>query len=277
MNRAIRTILSILTILTAGIIPAYSTFASQSFANPQVPASATLDPQTIVCRGLGMTGMSCATTGIAVGDYQPKPIRLNFDILGSSTSNTNTSSDLTATISNAKAPKSLTGEKINIVSVPSSPDIYQLVNGHKHPFPSMAVFYDYGYTTSMIQPITQQQLDKYPRANLVKVKGDSKRVYYLTEGGMLRPVVNTKKIFEFYGDRTEDIITISRKEFNFYPISEYVYQESPLNRDVFQISGNGKRYLSPMAVYRLGIRAEQVAPVRKAELDYYKTLKPLID
>lgn len=283
MNKTLRITIGITAFLTAGTLPVYSTFASQGLYEPKGQTVPLSDPLTIVCRGLGMAGMGCATSGVAVGDYQPKPVRLNFDVLGSPSvgTNTNTNSnsnlDLTATISNAKAPKSLTGDKINIVSVPGSQEIYELINGQKHAFPSMAIFYDYGYKIEMIQTISQIQLDKYPRAKLIKVKGDSRRVYYLTEGGMVRPVVNAKKIFEFYGDRNEDVITISRKEFNYYPTNEYVFQESPLNRDVFQINGTGKRYLTPMAVYRLHITPNQVAPVTKAELDYYKTLAPLVD
>lgn len=261
------------TVLALVVMPLYPTFASQGSYPVQ-------DPQTIVCRALNMVGLSCGATSYVVGGYQPKPVHLNYDIFsntpvsnsGTSTNNSNS----TAAISNAVAPKDLSGQKINLVSVPNSQEIYELVNGQKHIFPSLAIFYDYGYTTDMIQPITQYQLDKYPRADLVKIKGSS-AVYYLTEGGLVRPVVDVKKIFDFYGDRTEDIITISRKEFNFYPTNQYVYQESPLNRDVFQISGNGKRYLTPMAVMRLNIRADQVAPVSKAELDFYKTLAPLVD
>jgi len=254
------------TVLALIAMPIYPTFASQGSFSVQTP-------QTIVCRGLNLVGLSCDSQKVSpsnpIGSYQPQPVRFNFDIF----SNTSTG---TAVISNSAAPKNLSGQKINLVSVPNSNEIYELVNGQKHVFPSLAVFYDYGYTLDMVQPITQTQLDKYPRADLIKIQGNS-AVYYLTEGGMVRPVINTKKIFDFYGDRPEDIITISRKEFNFYPANQYIYQESPLNRDVFQINGNGKRYLTPMAVARLGIRANQVAPVSKSELDFYKTLAPLVD
>ena len=259
--------------------PLYPILANQAYYPVQ-------SPQTLVCNSLNTVGIGCdpqaAAKPYVMGTYQPKPILLNFDIFSNtpvSNSGTSTSTDnsnLTATVNNAVAPRDLSGQKINLVSVPNSQEIYELVNGQKHAFPSLAIYYDYGYTLDMIQPITQSQLDKYPRANLIKVQGSSK-VYYLTEGGLVRPVINTKKIFEFYGDRTEDIITISRKEFNFYPTNQYIYQESPLNRDVFQIGNGGKRYLTPMAVARLGIRAEQVAPVRQAELNSYKTLAPLID
>ena len=279
MTKILKLSLVLPTVLALIAMPLYPILASQG-------SSLALDPQAMVCRGLAMSGLGCdsqtAPAPYVAGTYQPKPTRLNFDIFSntsvtsSGTSTSTDNSNLTATINNAVAPKDLSGQKINLVSVPNSGEVYALVNGQKHVFPSLAIFYDYGYTFDMIQPINQAQLDKYPRASLVKVQGSS-AVYYLTEGGLVRPIVNPKKIFEFYGDRAEDIITISRKEFNFYPTNQYVYQFSPLNRDVFQISGSGKRYLTPMAVARLGIGVDQVAPVSKSELDSYKTLAPLID
>ena len=269
MTKTLKLSLILPIILALTVMPLYPILASQDGFVAQ-------DPQAVVCQALGLVGIGCdsqsGNTASPSGTYQPTPVRLNFDIFNP----VSDSSGNNSTIKNATAPKDLSGQKINLVSVDSSEDIYSLVNGQKHIFPSRAIFYDYGYKLEMVQSISQYQLDKYPRAHLVKVKGDSK-VYYLTEGGLVRPVINTKKIFEFYGDRAEDVITISRKEFNFYPTNQYVYQFSPLNRDVFQISGSGKRYLTPMAVARLGIRSDQVAPVSKAELDYYKTLAPLID
>lgn len=287
MNKTPRLFLAIPVILALVAMPIYPILADQGSYHPQISVIPLFDPQAVVCRALDMVGMGCASqTSTPPNAYQSKPIRLNFDVLSpvgtytslnsSSTSNTISASDLKASISNAKAPHDLTGQKINIVSVPESPEIYELVNGQKHAFPSLAIYYDYGYTLAMIQPITQNQLDKYPRAKLLKVEGSSK-IYYLTEGGMVRIAPDPKKILDIYGDRAEDVITISRKEFNFYPANEYVYQISPLNRDVFQVGENGKRYLTPMAVARLGLRADQVAPVSQAELATYKTLLPVID
>ena len=264
-------------------MPLVQTSASQVF----YPASATLstasDPQAMVCRGLGIAGISCGTQTVApqaVGTYQPKPIRLSFDPINppedATTANSTSNQNLKSIISYAMAPKDLSGQKINIVSVAESPEIYELINGQKHAFPSLAIFYDYGYTLAMIQPITQDQLDKYPRADLVKVQGSS-NIYYLTENGMLRQIYNPSKILPLYGDSTSKVVTISRKEFNMYPTNEYVYQESPLNLDVFQVTSTGKRYLTPMAVARLKIQPNQIAPVTKAEIDSYKTLAPLVD
>lgn len=281
MNKTLKTVMIIPVVLALVAIPAYPTSANQgTFDSAQpIPLS---DPHTLVCRGLYTAGIACATSGISVGNYTPQPIQLNFDPFAPfatpvpATPSTISNKELTAIIKNAKAPRDLAGQKINIVSVPESPEIYMLVKGQKHPFPSLAVYYDYGYTLSMIQSITQDQLDKYPRAKLLKVQGDS-RVYYLTEGGMVRPLPNNKKIYDIYGDDPKDVITISRKEFNFYPANEYVYQEAPLNRDIFQITENGKRYITPMAMIRLRVRPEQVAPVSRAELNLHKTLAPIID
>ena len=54
--------------------------------------------------------------------------------------------------------------------------------------------------------------------------------------------------------------------------TEYVYQFSPLNRDVFQIGSSGKQLPHADGNARLGIGVRQVAPVSKSELDSYKIL-----
>ena len=142
-------------VLALTAMPLYQTFASQ-LSYP------TQDPQAIVCRALAMSGIPCdpqaASAPYVPNTYQPKPIILNYDIFsntpvsntGTSTSNSNYNS---TTVSNAVAPRDLSGQKINLVSVPNSQEIYELVNGQKHNFPSLAIFYDYGYTLDMVQPI----------------------------------------------------------------------------------------------------------------------------
>ncbi|HVZ11214.1 MAG TPA: hypothetical protein VG941_02275 [Candidatus Paceibacterota bacterium] len=242
-------------------------------AAPLAPtfAAGISDPNGMVCDALIRVGMSCGsgtTPTYTPSSYQPKPITLSYDIFGSSSS---TSQNVPT--SNVKDPA---GNAISLVQVPGTQEIYALVNGHKHWIPTLAVLYNYGYTLDMVEPITQAQLDRYPRASLIQIAGDSKHTYYLTEGGMTRVIPN-QKIFESYGDRTEDVIVVSQKEFNYYPTNQYVFLENPLNRDVFQVTSAGKRYLTPMAVARLGLRAEQVAPINQTELDYYKTLAPIVN
>src|SRR5258708_22893868 len=107
--KTIKIVSGFITILAILAAPMSSAFASYSYS-PAVLG----DPQTIACRGLAMTGMGCATSGIAVGDYQPKPIRLNFDPFqpyenpaASGTSASTSKAELKAAVDNAKAPKDL--------------------------------------------------------------------------------------------------------------------------------------------------------------------------
>ena len=123
--------------------------------------------------------------------------------------------------------------------------------------------------------MTYKDLEQFPRTKLVKVPKDKKN-YYITEGYMIRPIPNTK-VFESYGDRNEDVITISKKEFNFYPRNQYVFLENPLRADVYQIVNNGtKRYVVPQVLSRLNIRQEQIAPINKVQLNAYKNSAPVI-
>lgn len=238
------------------------------------------DPQGMVCSALSFIGLGCNTSSVATTAYQPQISPLNFNIFGSNstatsgTSSSTSNSDLTAAIATTTT-KDLSGNDINLVKVAGDSTIYELINGQKHAFPTITIFASYGYTSDMVQTISQAQLDKYPRAGLVKVHGTS-QIYYLTNNGMVRPIPNDT-VLASYGDRKHDVIEISQKEFGFYPQNQYVYLESPLNRDVFQISSAGKRYLTPMAVARLGIKNDQVAPVNQAEMDAYKTLAPVVN
>ena len=170
--------------------------------------------------------------------------------------------------------KSVSGNEISLVNVPGTYGIYAIENGQKHLIPTAEIFYNYGFKAEMVQSIDQYQLDKYPRANIIKVKG-GKDLYYLTEGGMLRKIAD-KKILAIYGDKESDAITISKKEFNYYPQNQYIFSINPLNRDIFMIDGLTKRYVTPMAEMRMGIRQDQVAPILQEEMDFYKTGKPIV-
>jgi hypothetical protein len=224
--------------------------------------------------------------------YQPKPVVLNLYAMSNSSANSSGSNNSTSntpsnsssnsifgnlfgSISSNTVAKDADGNPISLVS-PDNTHVYAIIAGKKHLIPTEDVFGDYGYTASMVKTISQKELDHYPRADLIKVKNDSKHLYFLTENNMTR-LIPSQKVMDSYGDRAEDAITISKQEFNFYPQNQYIYLESPLNRDVFQIvNGTGKRYLTPMAVQRLVITPDQVAPVNQTEMDFYKILAPVI-
>lgn len=183
-------------------------------------------------------------------------------------------------------PKLFTNNEITLVrvarsdSVPGAlrPDeqVYEIIGGKKHLIPNLDIFFDYGFNPQQVQFITQEQLDKYSRINLVQVAGDkNKTVYYITENGLIRPVLN-QEVLKSYGGRAEDAITISKKEFNFYPENKYIYLERPYSGDIYLISGDTKRYLTPMAVKRLEINSIQIAPVNELEFNAYKIGEPVV-
>ncbi len=233
------------------------------------------DPNTTVCAALGIVGIGC-------GAVQTTPyVRSTPGSTGSPqatssptlTGNTNDNSSLTATIYNSGS-KGKRGDVV-LVRVKGQTEIYEIIGGRKHFIPTKDIFYDYGFRDELIQNITAEELNKYLRVKLIRAESNNKKTYYLTEGQMLR-LVPDNKVSSSYGDREEDIIVISKKEFNFYPQDQFVFLERPLNRDVFQIVDGKKRYLTPMAVQRMKIRDVDVAPVNETELSYYKTGSPII-
>src|SRR3989344_306162 len=231
------------------------------------------DPNAMVCEALSRIGIGCGTnsyvanTSNSINSSQTTPLPTQ--------NNSENNSSLTATIFTA-GKKSEGSDSVNLVRVKGQSEIYEIVGGKKHLIPTMDIFYDYGFKLEWVQDITQKQLDKYPRIKLMQVTGNKKKTYYFNEGGMIR-LIPDKNVFTSYGDREEDVIIISKKEFNFYPQSRFVFLENPLNRDVFQlIQGKTKRYVTPQAVKRMKIDSEQIAPINQTELATYKTAKPIV-
>jgi hypothetical protein len=170
---------------------------------------------------------------------------------------------------------------ITVVNVPGETAVYRIVNGQKHSLPTTEIFESYGFSLAIVQSITKEELDQYPlaRSFIVQTEETDEEnpiIYYLTESGRIRPVLNDK-VFYSYGDRKEDIITINQKEFNYYPRSEFIYLERPkVNREVYQITGGIKRYLTPVAVKRMNLQENEISPVNQIEFDEYPEGEPII-
>lgn len=177
--------------------------------------------------------------------------------------------------------ENLVGDPVlTIVNVDGQTAVYRIINGRKHSIPTTEIFYSYGLTSGMVQKISSQQLAEYPTARLFMVQGtedeEDQTIYYLTEGGMLRPILNDK-VFYSYGNRKEDVIFINQKEFNYYPRNQFIFVERPqINREIYQITGGIKRYLTPVAVKRMNLAEREIAPVNQFEFDAYPDGEPVI-
>ena len=177
--------------------------------------------------------------------------------------------------------ENLAGDPVlTIVNVEGQEEVYRIINGMKHSIPTTEIFYSYGFTANMIQKVTLAELAQYPTARLFTVESLEEEknpiIYYLTEGGMLRPILNDK-VFYSYGDRKEDVIVINQKEFNYYPRNQFIFVERPeINREVYQITGGIKRYLTPVTVERMNLKESEIAPVNQIEFDEYPDGEPII-
>lgn len=258
------------------------------------------DLTSFVCDAISSIGLGCgsprgsatntiynqpATSQTAIVQ-QVKPVSFERNV-----STSNSGSSLQASIVNATVKRTISDDEVILVKVPVTKKpplgirptlglttdyaIFEIIRGQKHFIPTVDIFFDYGFDLNAVQTVTYKDLEQFPRTKLVKIPKE-KKTYYITEGYMIRMIPNTN-VFESYGDRNEDIITISKKEFNFYPRNQYVFLEHPLTANVYQIINDGtKRYVVPQVLSRLNIRQEQIAPINKVQLDVYKNGSPIV-
>lgn len=269
----------VLTFIIAGFF-----FAGIS-ANAQVVYGSGGDLNSFVCGVLASIGLGC---GAPQAVQNPTPVSTPIAQRPSTNQQANIGNNLQASIANVTIQRTVSDDAVILVKVPAinsvkqtlglstNDSIFEIIRGQKHFIPTVDIFFDYGFDLSAVQSVTHKDLEPFPRAKLVNVYDDSKKTYYITEGHMIRLIPN-KRIFESYGDREEDVITISKKEFNFYPRNQYVFLENPLSADVHQIVDDGtKRYVVPQVTKRLRIEQYQIAPVNKQQFDAYLNGQPII-
>lgn len=102
---------------------------------------------------------------------------------------------------------------------------------------------------------------------LVKTANNA-TVYYITQKGLKKAIISAK-VFLSYGDRWEQVETVSQDELSFYETVEYMRLKTDLR--VYKISGGIKQYITPAAAARLQIHPDKVVPVNRTEFNSYKT------
>lgn len=251
------------------------------------------DLNSFICDALGSVGFGCGRP-----EKKPSPTRSQLSVSETAVVPSNSTSQrqvdtssstgsLQASIANVAIKRTASDDQVVLVKVPAKGNvrptlglktnnaIFEIIKGQKHFIPTVDIFFDYGFDLNSVQDVTHKDLEQFPRARLADVYDDGKKTYYITEGSMIR-MIPDKKVFESYGDRGDDVITISKKEFNFYPRNQYVFLEEYPTKDVFQIVGNNtKRFVTPQIVKRLGIKWEQIAPINQVQLDTYQTGQPI--
>lgn len=110
---------------------------------------------------------------------------------------------------------------IRQVKTVNSPVVYYLDSKlrMKKAYTSAEAFLSYGNKWSDIKTISQDELNKWPDINLVKINGDQ-RVYYIKDGN--KYLIRGEQEFLNYGFSWDKIITISLADLNSYKLGGFV-------------------------------------------------------
>lgn len=258
--------------------------ATPIFAATDLFLNANGNPEIVVCNVLTSLGLGCGGPSPVITQSQNSTQPADQD----SSNGSEGTGSLQASIANTVVKRTASDDEVILIKVPAGGDIrptlglntreaiFEIIKGQKHFIPTVDIFFDYGFDLSVVQNATREDIRIFPRTKLVSINGDKNKVYYITEGYMIRLVPNDD-VLKSYGDREEDIVVLSKKEFNFYPRNQYIFLENPLAADIFQILDDGtKRYVVPQVVKRLRIIHDQVAPVNKIQFEAYKYGAPII-
>lgn len=271
-----------------------------AFSGTPLFAATSLDtngnPEVLVCNALKSIGLGCGAPQLSetpVNGQQQTSTENQESLTSQSRSGggetgTNISNNLQASIANIAVQRTASDDDVILVKVPAingvkptlglntNDAIFEIIKGQKHFIPTADIFFDYGFDLAAVQSISHKDLELFPRTKLVNIYKGGKNIHYITESRMIRLIPN-ERVFDSYGDRKEDVVTISKKEFNFYPRNQYVFMENPLTGDIFQVSDDGtKRYVVPQVIKRLRITSDQVAPINKEQFDAYNYGSPII-
>ena len=144
--------------------------------------------------------------------------------------------------------------------------IYEVKNDKRHWIPTAEIFDAYNFDWSDVQIVSENQLNSYPRAKLLRATGDRK-VYYLTESGMVRHIPSPE-VFNSYGNNWEDIFEVSPDELNTYEPNSLIRAEGDCK--VYLLENGKKRWIQTAEEFNnRGYDWSKIAPVNQIEINYY--------
>lgn len=144
--------------------------------------------------------------------------------------------------------------------------VYEIKNGKRHWIPNPDVFNHYRFNWQSIQVVSQQTMDAYARAKLLRTEGDEK-VYYLTESGMIRHIPSPQ-VFESYGNKWEDIFLVSGYEIGAYERNTLIRAAGDYK--VYFLENGRKRWIKTAEAFnRYRYDWSKIAPVNQTEINAY--------
>lgn len=160
-------------------------------------------------------------------------------------------------------------KSLSLIKSADSPTVYLVANGKKHKILTAEIFTDYGFDWNDINIISEEQLKQYPQAKVAK-SPDSSKVYYINESINKKKFIPNEIIFLAYGNKWEDIITISKKDLDSY--SDINVIKSSSDPKIYELKDGVKNaILNPEEFTTKGYKWNEIVLVKDIELDYYPT------
>lgn len=159
-----------------------------------------------------------------------------------------------------------------LVQAPGNPKVYYIDKNQKRWLQNIEIFNSYGLGWENVFQVDAREIAAYPTARLVRLPNDEK-VYYITASGMRRHIP-TPQVFESYGNKWHDVVTITVEEFESYPANNLIKLEGTTK--IYKVMLGKKHWVKNFDAFRrLGFRLEDVAPVNLTEFNSYPEGSPI--
>lgn len=165
--------------------------------------------------------------------------------------------------------------EIKLLKQSGDPTLYYIDNLQKR-IVKTTVLSSYGLMASDGFTADRRELDAYPDAKLLKV-ANHEEVYQLTANGMKRHIP-TPRIFESYGFKWWNIVTITIEDLDSYPTHNLIALEG--KPEIYQLFPSGigtqKQWIQDYETFSfLDLKTENVSRVNRSEFNSYPTATPL--
>jgi len=158
-------------------------------------------------------------------------------------------------------------EENRLIKVPGKPEIYAIKNGKLHHIPTWKAFVAGGYKMNEVKMVEEEEIVKRALVNLIRFPDDPK--VYVVGKGLIRHIPNPK-VFQSYGFKWEDIVTVSSTELKEYGQANLIRGIGQVK--VYLIEKGQKRWIKTADVFKkLKYDWSKIAEVNDIELGVYPT------
>ena len=155
---------------------------------------------------------------------------------------------------------------------PESPDVYAIVNGQRHYISSPKSFNKYGYRWEDIRVISKDELEKYPRARLLRTP-ENPTIHYLyqrPESQWLKIDLNSPSVFISYqGNYWGNVIKVTAEDIEAYPKVKFLRLNQ--EKDLYYLDGTVKRQITEELFRARGHNPFHIVSVNSVHFEGYKT------